>query len=260
VPPLKSRNEKGETKKGTLTIDSLRAAPYVAAMPRIARVAAGGLVQHVLNRGNGRMTLFRKPADYAAFATLLADAGERVPGCRLLAYCLMPNHWHLVLRPAADGDLSAYVGWLTNTHVRRWRQHTHTVGQGHVYQGRFKSFVVQDATYFLTLARYVEGNARRAKLVDRAEDWPWGSLAAPAAPDGRPLVSVWPVPRPRHWLARVNEPLPAERLAAVRTALARGRPLGDESWVATTAARLGLGFTIRPRGRPPKKPPDVAAS
>src|SRR3954468_2853359 len=146
-------------------------------MPRIARVAVGGIIQHVLNRGNGRMKLFHKDADYAAFVNLLADAAERVPGVRLLAYCLMPNHWHLVLWPRQRGELSKYMAWLSNTHVRRWRQHWHSVGQGHVYQGRYKSFLVQDKAYFLALARYVEANPRRAKLVHRAQDWAWSSLA-----------------------------------------------------------------------------------
>src|SRR5258706_11434468 len=140
-------------------------------MPRIARVVCGGMVQHVLNRGNGRMRLFHKPADYDAFANLLADAAERVPGVRLLAYCLMPNHWHLVLHPKGDGELSSYMRWLSNTHVRRWRQHSHSVGQGDVYQGRYKSFPVQEDAYLARLLRYVESNALRAGLFRRAELW-----------------------------------------------------------------------------------------
>src|SRR5260221_3441967 len=163
---------------GTLIIYTSPASRYGADVPRIAGVAAAGIVQHVLNRGNGRMRLFRKPADYDAFANLLADAAERVPAMRLLGYCLMPNHWHLILWPRAAGDLSAYVGWLSNTPVPRRRQHWHTVGQGHVYQGRFKSFPVQDDAHLLTLLRYVESNPLRAKLVTRAEQWRWSSLAA----------------------------------------------------------------------------------
>ena len=214
------------------------------------------MVQHVLNRGNGRMMLFHKPADYAAFANLLADAHERVPGVRLLAYCLMPNHWHLVLRPSKAGELSTYMSWLSNTHVRRWRQHGHTVGQGHVYQGRFKSFIVQDETYFLTLARYVEANPRRAKLVKRAEDWPWSSLTGKSSPDGRSLLGEWPVRRPPNWLELVNEPLPQEKREMIQAAIQRGRPLGEADWVDKTAKRLGLEFTVRPRGRPKKEESD----
>jgi putative transposase len=222
-------------------------------MPRIARVAIGGIVQHVLNRGNGRMKLFHKPADYAAFINLLADALERVPGIRLLAYCLMPNHWHLILLPAADGELSAFMAWLSNTHVRRWRQHWHSVGHGHVYQGRFKSFLVQDNAYFLTLARYIEANPLRAKLVKRAEQWPWSSLSATRSPDGRELLSRWPVRRPPNWLELVNEPLPQEKRGAIQESMKRGRPLGEAKWMQEKARQLGLEFTLRPRGRPRKE-------
>ncbi len=210
------------------------------------------MVQHVLNRGNGRMRLFRKPRDYEAFVGLLADAGERVPGVELFSYCLMPNHWHLVLRPDEPGKLSAYMSWLTNTHVRRWRQHWHSVGQGHVYQGRYKSFIVQTDSYFLTLARYVEANPLRARLVARAEAWRWSSLSTSATPDGRALLKPWPLDKPRDWVRQVNKAMPDAELDAVRMALKRGRPLGEQAWVEKTAKKLGLDFTLRPRGRPKK--------
>src|SRR5713101_6226580 len=139
-------------------------------MGRALRAALGGLVYHVLNRANARHTLFDKPADYEAFERILAEAQDECP-VPLLAYCLMPNHWHLVLAPEGDGDLSRFVGWLTLTHTQRWHAHCHTVGTGHVYQGRFKSFAVETDDHFLTVCRYVERNALRAGLVARAEDW-----------------------------------------------------------------------------------------
>ena len=249
-------------------------------MPRIARVAPGGVVQHVLNRGNGRMRLFRKPADYGAFAALLAEAQGRAPAVGLLGWCLMPNHWHLVLRPRAAGQLSAFMRWLCNTHVRRWRQHWHTVGQGHVYQGRFKNFPVQSDRHLLTVLRYVESNPLRAGLVRRAQDWRWSSLRAACGDDDEdaagpgteratrdatpnptttrdvrpfPRLSEPPLPRPRGWLDLVNQPPLADRLAALRQSVTRGRPFGDPAWTARTADRLGLAFTLRPRGRPRKQ-------
>ncbi|MGA3068411.1 MAG: transposase [Tepidisphaeraceae bacterium] len=221
-------------------------------MPRIARIAVGGMVQHVLNRGNGRMRLFQKPGDYAAFVDLMADAAERVAGVRVLGYCVMPNHWHLVLWPRRDGELSAYMRWLSNTHVRRWRQYWHTVGQGHVYQGRFKSFPVQSDRHLLTLLRYVEANPLRAGLVKRAEDWRWSSLRGDRSPDGRALLTPWPVAKPKEWVEIVNEPMGKEQLSAARDSTRRGRPFGSAIWVKQTAERLGLGFTLRPRGRPRK--------
>jgi putative transposase len=222
-------------------------------MPRIARIAPGGIIQHVLNRGNGRMKLFHKPADYAAFVNLLAAAAERIPDMRLLGYCLMPNHWHLVLWPRKDGQISAYMRWLSNTHVRRWHQHWHSVGQGHIYQGRFKSFPVQDDLHLLTLLRYVESNPLRAGLVKRAENWRWSSLSAKKSPNGKPLLTPWPVDQPGDWIATVNERLPESELSIIRESVIRGRPLGGSEWVRRLANRFGLGFTMRPRGRPRKE-------
>src|SRR4029434_6597600 len=132
-------------------------------MPRKPRNAVGGLVYHVLNRGCGRMELFRRQEDYVAFEKVLAEALERFD-MRLLAYCIMPNHWHLVLWPEDDGDLSKFMAWLTVTHVQRWRHARKVVGLGPLYQGRFKAFCAQEDHHLLTMIRYVERNALRAKL------------------------------------------------------------------------------------------------
>ncbi len=144
-------------------------------MPRSARLAPGGMVFHVLNRGVGRMRLFRKEADYEAFERVLLETLDLRP-MRLCAYCLMPNHWHLVLWPRRDGDLASFMQRLTITHARRWQEHRKLVGTGHIYQGRYKSFPVENDEHFLTVCRYVERNALRAGLVERAEQWSWSSL------------------------------------------------------------------------------------
>ena len=117
-------------------------------MPRTKRAAVGGLVYHVLNRGNGRMQVFRKEGDYRAFLDLMALARTKAD-VELFGFCLMPNHWHRVLRPRADRDLAAYLSWLTHTHVKRYRSHYKSTS-GHLYQGRYKSFPVKDDHYFLT--------------------------------------------------------------------------------------------------------------
>ncbi|MEM8739320.1 MAG: transposase [Planctomycetota bacterium] len=224
-------------------------------MPRTARVQPGGYVFHVLNRGNAQMALFEKEADYAAFEKAMTESAARV-GMRLLAYCLMPNHWHLVLRPHGDGDLGRYMHGLTTTHVRRWHAHRHSVGYGHLYQGAYKSFPIQADKHFLTVCRYVERNALRAGMVEKAEDWRWGSMGRRYQPDGdedRPVLSPWPVDRLRHWRRLVNTPQSAKDLEAVRLSVRRGRPLGGEAWQARTAKRLQLESTLRNRGRPRKK-------
>ncbi|MDF0643086.1 MAG: transposase [Nitrospira sp.] len=220
-------------------------------MPRRPRLAAGDLAYHVLNRRVGRLSLFQKPADYAAFEKILADA-HAATRLRISAYCLMPNHWHLLVWPRRDGELSEVLRWITVTHTQRWHAHHKTAGTGPVYQGRFKSFPVQTDEHFLTVARYVERNALRAKLVDRAQEWQWGSLWRRAQSD-RTLsawLSDWPIDVPRDWIARVNRAQGVAELDAIRTSVQRGRPFGDESWVRRMAKRFGMESTLRPRGRP----------
>src|SRR5437762_1476266 len=134
-------------------------------MPRRPRSPSDGQIYHVLNRGNCRMNLFHKDSDFAAFLKILEEACLRFK-MRLLAYCLMHNHWHLVLWPRRGVDLSRFVAWVSSTHVRRWREHRGNVGQGHLYQGRFKSFIVQNDGHLLSVLRYVEANPLRAGMVE----------------------------------------------------------------------------------------------
>ena len=143
-------------------------------MGRPKRAADGGLIYHVLNRANARLPIFEKDGDYEAFERILEQAVART-GTRLLSYALMPNHWHLVVNPVVDGELSRFTGWLTLTHTQRWHAYRHSTGQGHVYQGRFKSFPIQDDRHFITVCRSVERNALRANLVAKAQDWRWSS-------------------------------------------------------------------------------------
>ncbi len=160
-------------------------------MPRTARASQAGFCYHVLNRGNARRTVFHKDGDFAAFRKLLRQAAERTP-MRLLAYCLLPNHFHLALWPLQDGDLSTYMAWLLTAHVRRYHQHYHS--SGHVWQGRFRAFPIQDDPHLLTVLRYIERNPVRACLVNRAEHWPWSSASRASA--GALIVDPGPVPRP----------------------------------------------------------------
>jgi putative transposase len=221
-------------------------------MPRRHRFATAGYVYHVLNRAVARAAIFEKDDDYAAFLRVLQEAAQECP-MRLLAYCLMPNHWHLVLWPQRDGQLSAYLHWLSMTHVLRWHAHYHTRGTGPLYQGRFKSFPVQEDQHLWTVCRYVERNALRAGLVARAEKWPWGSLRQRVAGTPEPVLSAWPVVMPANWLAYVNGPETEVELEAVRRSVVRGTPYGEEGWQERTAQRLRLQSTLRSRGRPRKK-------
>jgi putative transposase len=223
-------------------------------MPRKARASIGGVIYHVLNRSHSRRRIFYSDKDYLAFLKVLLQAHERRPGVRILALCIMPNHWHLVLRPSRDGELSAFMRWLTQTHTQRWRHAKHTVGYGPVYQGRFKSFIVQEDRHFLVLCRYVERNPLRVKhrLVNRAEQWRWSSawLRDNAQNDFAILLSQWPVKRPSNWLSLLNDDQPERDEAEVRVSLERNRPMGDAAWIERMVKKLRLEHTIRPPGRP----------
>ncbi len=223
-------------------------------MPRRLRESSGGLVYHVVNRGVGRRQVFDDEGDYAAFVRALAEACERFPGVAVVTFCLMPNHWHLVLWPAADGVLSEFMRVLTVTHTQRWHAHRHSAGQGPVYQGRFKSFPIEADGHVLTVGRYVERNAVRAGLAGRAVDWPWGGAAARAAGRWGPAwllpLGRWPAEVPGDWSAWVDRAETAAELAAVRTSVRRGRPFGSDAWQRATAERLGLTASLRPIGRP----------
>lgn len=223
-------------------------------MSRSARVAPPGVIFHVLNRGNDRREVFADDADFAAFERVLAETVAEEP-VRLLAYTLMSNHWHLLLLPTADGQLGRFMQRLTVTHVRRWHAHRHSVGYGHLYQGVYKSFPVQDDAHFRTVARYVERNPLRAGLVERADDWRWGSLwrREHGSAEQRTILAEWPIARPSDWVARVNRAQSIKEEEAIRRSIRRGRPFGEIQWQQKTAERLGLQFTFRDRGRPRKK-------
>ena len=219
-------------------------------MPRSPRADEAGGLYHALNRGNLRATIFHKDADYAAFENILAE-GLKIHQIELFSFQLMPNHYHLVLRPLCDGEMSRFMGWIGGTHTMRYHAHYHTSGMGHVYQQRYKSFPIQDDAHFHVVCRYVERNALRAGLSRRAEDWRWGSLWRwLQKPEPKPnLLSKWPIPRLPRWLDRVHEPLSDKELDAIRICAQRGRPLGDATWTESTAKRFNLDSTMRPRGR-----------
>jgi putative transposase len=218
----------------------------------------GGYPYHVLNRANGRLRLFKKDADFAAFEQVVAEAYDRVP-LRVLAYVLMGNHWHFVVWPrrGQEGQVSDFFRWLSVTHSQRFHAHHGTAGMGHVYQGRFKSFPIAADEHLLAVLRYVERNPLRAGLVSRAEAWRWGSLyrRTQGTADEQALLTESPVSLGRLWLKHVNQPQTDAELADIRRCVTRGQPFGSEAWRTKVARKLGLEHTFRPRGRPRKKPP-----
>jgi len=217
-------------------------------MPRTARASVGGLCYHVINRGNARAPVFHNDRDYRSFVNQIGKACDRLP-LEVLAGCLMPNHFHLVLKPHEDGDLSRWMHWLMTAHVRRYQWHYGS--SGHIWQGRFKAFPIQRNNHLLQVMRYVERNALRANLVCQAEDWPWGSLAWRLSGNPPEFLALPPTALPTEWVAMVNVAESAPELEALRRSVNRGIPYGDGAWVSRTARDLGLESSLRKPGRPP---------
>jgi putative transposase len=205
---------------------------------------------HAMNRGNQRGTIYHDEHDYRAFEDLMRLANERLP-MRILAWCLMPNHFHVVLWPYEDGDLGHWMHWLLTTHVQRHRRRHGT--DGRIWRGRFKAVPVQQDDHLFVVMRYVERNPLAANLVARAHEWSWSSLRARmpgAGAAARALLSTSPTPIPADWFDLVEQALAAKELEDLQTGLRRARPYGDAAWTRGTAERLGLLESLQPRGRP----------
>ena len=220
-------------------------------MSRAMRVTLGGYVYHVLNRANGRLRMFRKYDDFLAFKQVMAEAIELFD-MRLCGYCIMSNHWHFLLWPHGDGDLSSFMRWLTLTHTQRYHASHGTLGIGHLYQGRFKSFPVQDDSHYLTVLRYIEANPLRAGLVKNAGDWQWSSLAIRKGAESLFELSDGPMELPGRWEKLVNAVDKGKNFEMLDKSMNRGTPFGNAEWQSITAMKMKLESTMRPRGRPKK--------
>lgn len=211
----------------------------------------GDFIYHIVNRAAKRTRLFDGEQDYNAVHDLLSEV-RAATAMRLLTYCIMPNHWHLILWPSCGLQLSQFMQLFTGTHAQRWHAAHSSTGDGAVYQGRYKAFPIQSGGYFINACRYVERNPLRAGLVHRAEDWRWSSCWQRLHPKSEGLLEPWPIARPTDWLRLLNADEPAKDLEEIRTAVCRGIPLGDRNWVAQTAITLGVESRLRRPGRPKK--------
>jgi putative transposase len=220
-------------------------------MPRTNRVSVGNIVYHVINRTNGRVCLFKEDKDYKHFESLLKEAWD-LTDMRILSYCLMPNHFHLVLYPKKDNDLSEFMRWLTTTHVRQVRVLTGSVGHGHLYQGSYKSFPVEEDKHLVDLIRYVEQNPFRAGLVKKAQDWLWSSLYIRnyGTSGQKKILDELPTELPHNYLSSVNEIYDSEKLSKLRNSITKGLPYGSDKWTDSMVEKYNLVATTRGVGRP----------
>jgi putative transposase len=223
-------------------------------MPRNARVDVGDEIYHVINRSNGRYQIFNTKTDYRIFEELLLETKELVD-MRLLAYIVMPNHWHLVLYPKKDSDLGTFMHRLTNAHTRKVHALTNTNGNGHLYQGRYKSFIVDTDNYLLSVIKYVERNAVRAKLARQCENWQWGSAyrRINGTRGEKKLLDPSPTSLPRDYTQWINTPDNPQDIELVRASVSKGTPCGREEWVSRMVAAYQLESTLRSPGRPKKR-------
>ena len=216
-------------------------------MARLARVVVPGMPHHVTQRGNRRQQTFFHEEDYAAYIELMADRC-REEGVTIWAYCLMPNHVHLIAVPTTEQGLRLAIGEAHRRYTRRinfrekWR--------GYLWQGRFASFVM-DEPYLLAATRYVELNPTRANLVVDAADWPWSSARAHLAGSDDGLLEVAPMLAiVNNWRAFLDSAIPEEQLNDLRSHARTGRPLGDATFVERLEQLVGR--TLHPRKRGPK--------
>lgn len=221
-------------------------------MPRRRRRSLQGAIFHVMNRAVRRTVLFETVQDYQAFVALVCETLTRF-NMKIIAYCLMPNHWHLVMICDRLEELSRGMHWLESKHANRWNGAHGTRGTGAVYQDRFKAVPVQKNESIRRVCRYVERNALRKGLVPRAEHWTWCSLHSAGQNCDTIPLAPWPILRPSNWVEIVNSPETEAELQGLRHLLRHNHPIGDADWQAAVAPYLGL--TLRGKGRPKKMDP-----
>ena len=187
------------------------------------------------------------------FESLLLEGVELI-GMRILAYVIMPNHWHLVLYPHKDGDISEFMRWITTTHVRQRRVKTKTVGSGHLYQGAYKSFPIEEDKHLIDVIRYIEQNPLRANLAPRAQDWQWSSLyrRERGSVEDKKLLAPLPTELAANYLESVNQVLQELSINRIRHSISKGAPLGSDEWVAYMVGEYTMEGTQRGVGRPRK--------
>jgi putative transposase len=216
-------------------------------MPRRLRKTLQGTVFHVMNRAVRRNVLFECPRDYDAFVDIVVQ-GLRQSNVKIIAYCLMPNHWHFVVICERIAHLSKWMHWVESTHANRWNGAHGTRGTGAVYQDRFKAVPVQKNRSVVRVCRYVERNALRSGLVGSSELWRWSSLYATCNNCVVIPLDEWPIPRPDNWREVVNLPETPAEFDDLRRMIRRNQPIGSPAWQEAVAPFIGQ--SMRGKGRP----------
>ena len=215
-------------------------------MPRRLRRSLYGAAFHVMNRAVRKNLLFETDRDYDAFVSVVLESLQRVP-VKIIAFQLMPNHWHFVIRCDRIEEISTWMQWVAGTHANRWNGAHGTRGSGAVYQSRFKAIPIQHGASLIRVCRYVERNALRKGWVDAAENWEWSSLHSVRKNCDLIPLGEWPFPRPVNWLEIVNSDEIPHELDQIRECIKSNHPIGDPDWQHAVAPFVGL--TMRPKGK-----------
>lgn len=220
-------------------------------MPRIKRVDIQDNYYHILNRANARLKIFFQEEDYILFEKVLEEAWE-IFDTRIIAYSIMPNHFHLVIHTQVNGELSKFMKWLTQTHTLRWHSKNETLGSGSLYQGRYKSFIIQDDNHLLTVIRYVERNPLTANLVKNPLNWKFSSLYRryEGTKRQKEVLSEWPFQEPDDYLPFLKTPITEKEIEKLEKSEQKGAPFGDDEYVKGMVKKFNLGSTLRGSGRP----------
>lgn len=217
-------------------------------MPRIARVLADNQIYHIINRGNRREAVFHDNYDYEKFLKLLLELKEKY-SIKIYAYCLMPNHFHIVIYTKYAEFLSQAMHWISSSYVRYYNKRYNI--SGHLWQGRYKSFIVQEDAYLLVLLKYVEANPKRAKIVNSCMDFKYSSVKQRIGNNAF-LIDEVPIILPSNWLEFINSDESKVDVDSIRNCIDRQSPFGDEFWKYDVSKKYGLESTLNSRGRPKK--------
>lgn len=223
-------------------------------MPRIARVVAIGYPHHITQRGNYRQKIFSNNADRKKYMSLLKDEAKQY-GLIILAYCLMPNHVHFIGIPEREDSMGKTFKYTHMKYSQYYNKKLHA--QGHLFQGRFYSCVMNEV-YTFTCARYIERNPVRAKMVNKPYLWKWSSAKTHCGMNSSEELGVnklfnYIEQDQKGWKKFIELPDNPDEVKQIRQQTRKGRPIGTNAFVEKLENKLGRFLKLKPKGRPKKR-------
>jgi putative transposase len=221
-------------------------------MPRRARIVGPGYPHHIIQRGNNREKVFLDKEDYEKYLSLLETYSEKKE-TSILAYCLMPNHVHLLVRPSEDDGLAKMMQGITLCYTQYFNKKNERTGR--LWECRYHSTVVDEERYLWAVCRYIENNPLRARIVRKPEGYPYSSAKAHILGKKDPLLREVLLDKRELGEYKKFMKIEEDKLLQeeIRHQTRSGRPLGDVDFLETLLERLGCNLCFRPKGRPRKE-------